>query len=315
MEKFIRRNDYSQKVLEEVRELLDEGILMIPNKDCFKGYENGLVLISKLTEKTLNIIGDDKQSIKSYQNNHLRKGDGLYEMLDEYLTKRVNHRMFFENNREKIRSVVRMGMPSDRERASSQIISLTNMSFDDDKYSVCGWEVAFPRKYIAIPKGTSLSELKKPEIDLVLVNPSKKEMILVEYKCNGDSMTGSNQNIAQHCIDYLQILYSNNMNEVRNEMMKAFNVYRRIKGKSEISENEFKEYKVKIGFLLIDEIYIDGKLDSGISENDYKKAIRLLDDNCQYLGDNVVYIRKRTIEEIDFNTWQIVRDSELRLTD
>lgn len=314
MGKFKRKNNYSNETIKEVKELIDAGILMIPGSNEFKGYEKGLVIISKLTDSVLNIIGDEK-SIINYQERYLSKGDGLYEILEDLKKGPKDKKIFFNDNKEKLREIVQKGMSNDRERLTSQIISLNNMSFDDDKYSVCGWEVSFPQNYLILPKKDSTDKLKKPEIDIIVVNPDRKEMILVEYKCKGDSMIKGDQNIAQHCIDYMQILYSNNMSEIRDEMLKAYNVYRKAYGKSEIDCKDFSSYKVKVGFLLVDEIYVDGVLDSGISESDYEDAVELLNDSCQYLGDNIVYIRKKTIEEVDFKNWEKIRDSGLKLTE
>ena len=50
MGKFKRKNNYSNETIKEVKELLDAGILMIPGPDEFKGYEKGLVIISRLTD-------------------------------------------------------------------------------------------------------------------------------------------------------------------------------------------------------------------------------------------------------------------------
>lgn len=40
---------------------------------------------------------------------------------------------------------------------------------------------------------------------------------------------------------------------------------------------------------------------SEISEDDYKKWMELLNSNCQYMADNLVYIRARKLEEVKFD--------------
>ncbi len=311
---FKRKKNYPESVLREANCLMEAGLLVIPNKDCFKVYCKGLVIIEKLTKQCFNIIG--KKSIKSYKKNHTQEGDGLYELLEDInkQTTREEHKKLFFDNIEKFIEIVNRGMPADKERMSSQKIAINNMTFADDKFSVCGWETAIGEGDILVPKEDNENELKKPEIDLVVVNPSKREMILVEYKCNGDSMIGTSQNIAQHGIDYMQVLYSNHMSEIRNQLLNAYNVYRKMKDMPELSEDTYKEYKVKVGFLFVDKIINDDVVISEITEDEYSIGMELLNENCQYLGDNVVYIRAKTLEKVNFDEWKVVRDSGLKVT-
>lgn len=311
---FSRKNDYSQKVLRDALRLMEAGVLVVPNKNCIKAYSKGLVLIDKLTERSFGIIG--KESIKSYKENHTQMGDGLYEAL-EYISRKLSReekRNYFFDNIQMFIEIVSRGMPADKERMTSQKIAMDNMTFDEDKYSVCGWETALGEMDIRVPRHDNEKKYKKPEIDLVMVNPSKREMILVEYKCKGESMIGASQNIAQHGIDYMQILYSNHMAEIRDELLNAYNVYRKMKDMPELPKDTYIEYKVKVGFLFVDKIYENGDVVSEISEDDYKKGMDLLNSNCQYLGDNIVYIRARKLEDINFDEWKIVRGSGLEVT-
>lgn len=311
---FKRKNDYSDNVLKDALHLMEAGVLVVPNKNCIKAYSKGLVLIDKLTERSFGIIGNE--SIKSYKEKHTQEGDGLYELLEYICGKRSRKekRNCFFDNIDKFVEIVSRGMPADKERMTSQKIAMDNMTFEDDKFSVCGWETTLGEKDIRVPKADDEKKYKKPEIDLVLVNPSKREMILVEYKCKGDSMIGASQNIAQHGIDYMQILYSNHMAEIRDELLNSYNVYRKIKSMPELPQSTYEEYKVKVGFLLVDEIYENDKVVSKISENDYKKGMELLNNNCQYLGDNLVYIRARRLEDVNLDEWKVVRDSNLVVT-
>ena len=58
----------------------------------------------------------------------------------------------------------------------------------------------------------------------------------------------------------------------------------------------------------------EGKIVSEITEKDYETGMKLINNNCQYLGDNLVYIRAKTIDEVKFDEWKIVRDSGLKVT-
>lgn len=311
---FSRKNDYSEVVLKDALRLMEAGVLVVPNKNCIKGYSKGLVLIDKLTERSFGIIG--KESINSYKEKHTQKGDGLYEAL-EYVSGEISReekKNYFFDNIEKFIEIVSRGMPADKERMTSQRIAMDNMTFDEDKYSVCGWETALGEMDIRVPRLDDEKKYKKPEIDLVMVNPQKREMILVEYKCKGESMVGTSQNIAQHGIDYMQILYSNHMSDIRDELLNSYNVYRKIKNMPELPKDTYNEYKVKIGFLFVDKIYENGVVVSKISEDDYKKGMELLNSNCQYIADNLVYIRARKLEEVKFDDWKVVRDSDFVVT-
>lgn len=258
-------------------------------KDALRLMEAGILVVP------------NKNCIKAYS-----KGLVLIDKLTE--------RNYFFDDIEKFIEIQSRGTSADKERMTSQKIAMDNMTFDEDKYSVCGWKTALGEMDIRVPRLDDEKKYKKPEIDFVLVNPSKREMILVEYKCKGESMIGKKQNIAQHGIDYMQIMYSNHMSEIRDELLNAYNVYRKMKNMPELPKDTYKEYKIKMGFLFVDKIYENGVVVSEISENDYKKGMELLNSNCQYLGDNLVYIRARKLEDVRFDNWKTVRDSDLVVT-
>ena len=71
---------------------------------------------------------------------------------------------------------------------------------------------------------------------------------------------------------------------------------------------------IKVGFLFVDKIFDEEVLISEITEADYKQGMEILNKNCQYMGDNIVYIRAKTLEKVKFDNWKILRDSELRPT-
>lgn len=129
---FRRKNDYKDDVIAWIKSLKKaRGYSFIPNTDCIKSYYKGLVLYEKITDRCKNLV---------------RRCSGM--PLDEAI------------------KVVGEGMPRDKERRTQQIIALNNMTFDKDRYSVCGFETTVSQKDVEISK--------KPEMDLVVINPSKK---------------------------------------------------------------------------------------------------------------------------------------------
>lgn len=101
---------------------------------------------------------------------------------------------------------------------------------------------------------------------------------------------------------------------LNSSLISPYNVYRKIKNMPELPKDTYNEYKVKIGFLFVDKIYENGVVVSKISEDDYKKGMELLNSNCQYIADNLVYIRARKLEEVKFDDWKVVRDSDFVVT-
>ena len=165
---FKRKNNYQDKVIDWIKSKRQShnGILFIPNEGCIKGYYKGLVLFEKITDRCQNLV-------KRCSNMNL----------DEAV------------------SEVGCGMPRDRERRTQQIIALNNMSFDNSRYSVCGFETTVSQNDVQIP-----DKKGNPEMDLIVINPSKKKMLLVEYKCKGASMLKGKQNIKCHYKDYKKYL-------------------------------------------------------------------------------------------------------------
>ena len=333
MAAFKRKDNYNDDFLKKANELLEAGILIVPNKDCLKGYYNGLVLINRLAERSFNLIGDEK-AINNYINkDEIKKNDKLKNLLSGYKSIRNNKEFDFEKkitsfkkNIEEWFEILNYGMPRDQERKTSQIIALNNMTFEDDKYSVCGWETTIGKE----DSGTDT----KPEIDLVVVNPSKKEMILVEYKCQKKSMLGQKQNIFAHWEDYMKICESNNMPEIKKQLLKAFNVYRRMKKLMPIPEEVFEEFQVKVGFLFVDRTYDNnGKLVSFITDKDYDEGMRLFKSRLlpttkkmqlknirrpfkvkfsMFDLKKTLYIRAKTADNLILDNWKKVEDGFFR---
>ena len=145
-------------------------------------------------------------------------------------------------------------MPNDKERASQQVIALNNIREDissmDNSYFVCGFEAAIPEDYFK-----NKEDISKPEIDLIAVNIEKKEILLIEHKCQYGALLGKGKNIAKHCEDYLTILDDETLcNDIKTQMPNVYGLMRKIymDGKNEESELEleFKEFEIKIAFLI-----------------------------------------------------------------
>ena len=318
MTTFRRKDNYNDDFLKKANDFLEDGILIVPNKDCLKGYYNGLVLINRLAERSFNLIGDEKAINNYIDKDEIKKNDKLKNLLSDYKSIRNNKDFVFEKkitsfkkNIDEWFEILNYGMPSDQERKTSQIIALNNMTFEDDKYSVCGWETT-------IGKNDSGADVK-PEIDLVLVNPSKKEMILVEYKCQKKTMLGQKQNIYAHWKNYMQICESKNMPEIKNQLLRAFNVYRRMKKLAPIPEGEFEEFQVKVGFLFVDRTYDNnGKLVSFITDKDYYEGMRLLRSELRSIRSKysesdlkeTLYIRAKTTDNLILDNWKKIADNE-----
>ena len=310
MAKFQRRDNYEDDFLKKVNAFLKAGILVVPNKDCLKGYFNGLVLIDRLTERSFNLIGSENAINNYILKEEINKNDRLKAILADYRDNIKNKDYdtklrFFDETKNDWFEILKYGMQRDKERKSSQKIALSNMTFEDENYSVCGWETTI---------GKDDSNLnKKPEIDLVVVNPSQKEMILVEYKCKKESMLGEKQDIFNHWEEYMQICKSANKDEpeIKNQLLKAFNVYRRIKELPPIPEKDFGSFKVKVGFLFVDQTFDDkGTIVSSISEADYKKGRKRLTEKLSVSNHSLsdlsktLYIRVRTANNLELNSWK-----------
>ena len=113
MADFRRKDDYNDKTIKRIKDISEKhnDILFVPNKDCVKGYYNGLVVFEKITDRCENLV---KRSPYADWDKHQ----------DEILHE------------------IEKGMPRDRERKTQQIIAQNNMTFAENDYSVCGFETA-----------------------------------------------------------------------------------------------------------------------------------------------------------------------------
>lgn len=324
-----RKDDYNIGTIEWACELIDDGeVLVIPNEDCIKAYYNGLTLVS-MTDSSFKLFGkNDKNSANNYKekNKDIKK---ISSMIDKYIEVINGEKgslkdaawKFYTDNKDAIKKIVNTGMPRDKERRSSQNIALQNMSFDNDKYSVCGWEATIPSNDAKIEVEVFDGEkrkikLKTPEIDLVVVNPSKKEMILVEYKCKGSTMLKGNQNIVNHCKDYMKVKNCDKIGEIRDEMLKAYNLLTCLKktDSKKIEKEDFDKYTVKVGFLFVDKIKNENnELECEITDSEYSEAIKMLKRDCNEYYDELVYIREKEVKDVTLNNWKSISGLESEL--
>ena len=275
---FKRKNNYQDKVIGWIKSKLQShnDILFIPNEECIKGYYKGLVLFEKITDRCQNLV---KRCSKM----------NLDEAVNE----------------------VGCGMPRDRERRTQQIIALNNMSFDNSRYSVCGFETTVSQNDVQIP-----GKKGNPEMDLVVINPSGKKMLLVEYKCKGASMLKGRQNIKYHYKDYKKILDSAVISTIKSEMIKSYKLLCRIHDKR-IKDEDFNpdDYEVQIAFLFVDRV-LDryGNIESEITFNDYKDAMKIFNQLPPDELEKVLYIRCETTDEVILDNWKPVANSGLKKT-
>ena len=310
MVKFQRKDNYTDKILKKANEYLKAGILIVPNKDCLKGYYNGLVIIDRLTDRSFNFI-ESEETIS----NLIRKVDDKYKPTLIDYSDSVKHQdndtkiSFFDKTKNDWFDI--LCLPRDRERRTLQIIALNNMTFDDSRYSVCGFETTVSQKDVQVP-----GKKGNPKIDLVVINPSKKKMLLVEYKCKGPSMLKGRQNIKCNYIDYKKILDSDAFCTIKSEMLKSYKLLCRIRGKK-IKDEDFNpdDYEVQIAFLFVDRVLDKyGNLESEITFDDYKDAMKIFKQLPSDELEKVLYIRCETADEVILDNWKPIANSGLKKT-
>jgi len=276
---FVRKMDYMDSTIKTVRDIISGGdFLAVPNKDSIIVYCNGVV------------FGNIENDEFKFSGN----------VADE-------HRNFseFAKNRKNIIGSYKSKMSKEKERKSSQIIALNNMSFDDDRYSVCGWECTINSTDIALGG-------KAPEIDMVAVCPKKKEIILIEYKCKGSSMLDTKNGIDGHYSDYKVIIKEPEFVEhLKTELLKSFDVAKRIYSDKPSAEYDPSDFVIKIGFLFADNVTVNNE-NSSISDDDYAKAYDIL--KKAGLDKETVYIRAANDRSVRLDNWKTVDGSGLAVT-
>lgn len=275
---FRRKDDYSEKVLALIKELLKEheDLLFIPNKGEIKCYYRGITVIERLTDSTI------KLSKASGFSNDI-KGKGSWEEKADYLTGIIKC----------IKKNMVNKMPRDVERKSSQRIALKNVSYKPNEYSICGWECTIPKKDI---NGLGKND-KTPEVDMVMICPEKRIILYTEYKCRGSSLLKGNQNIEGHFEDYTRIVKSKHCKDFNRELLKAYNLMSYIYGgKTTIPDKDFEKYKAKVAFLFVDKVVLSETQRAKITESDYSKAMCMIKEKKGI--DEVEYMKATSDENL-----------------
>ena len=309
---FKRKDNYTDALLKKANEYLKAGILIVPNKDCLKGYYNGLVLIDRLTDRSFNFT-ESKETIS----NLIRKVDDKYKPTLIDYSDNVKHQdydtkiSFFDKTKNDWFDILKYGIPKDKKRRTQQVIALNNMTFDDSRYSVCGFETTVSQNDVQIP-----GKKGNPKIDLVVINPSKKKMLLVEYKCKGASMLKGKQNIEINYKDYKKILDSDAICTIKAEMLKSYKLLCRIRG-IKIKDEDFNpdDYEVQIAFLFVDRVHDKYcNIESEITFDDYKDAMKIFKQLPSDELGKVLYIRCETADEVILDNWKPIANSGLKKT-
>lgn len=132
-------------------------------------------------------------------------------------------------------------------------------------------------------------------------------------------MLGQKQNIFAHWKDYMQICESKNMPEIKKQILRAFNVYRRMKKLEPIPEEVFEEFQIKVGFLFVDRTYDNnGELVSFITDKDYYEGMRLLRSKLHSIESQfsesdlkeTLYIRAKNTDNLILDNWKKIADNE-----
>ena len=295
---FCRKSNYGDNFKREIQKLMKEcpEVLFMPNDKCFKAYYKGVTLVQNLTEQSFSING--------YSSDIVGRDKASQEK------RREENKKYFLNSFDILVKDYIAKMPKDRERRTSQVISLNNMSYDPTTFSVCGWETTISTNDVKID-----GKKGGPEIDIVLLNPTAKRIIFVEYKCVGETMLKGNQNIEAHYRDYNCLIQSDAISQIKQEMIKAYKVLYDIKHLDDESSFEIdmeqEHYSVEIGFLFVDQGTIDGR-EAEIIDDDYNNAVRIfktiIDD------EKLLYIRSNSYNDLKLSEWKRTKDSNLKHT-
>ena len=295
MEKdFFRKDDYSEEKLQNVRDLEEEfdgKLVSIPNIDGIYCYYNGLRFISI---KAKSIDPFSKSKSKDHKKRDKRNVIRQEILSENTIEGRIKK---YKDNKAAIEWVMEHSMSQDAERYSEQVIAKRNMSFDDNAYSICGMETTISVQ--------SNGKRKNAEVDMVIINPVKKKIYLVEYKCGKKSTFVNKQNIEAHCRDYGEILAKTDEINLVKQMIKSCNVMRKIQNKQLLSLDDIDKYEINILFLLTkqpcDEV---NKPIDNLTDQDIKKARERVLRTAQENGINKTkiwfYCTERP-ENVDFN--------------
>lgn len=208
---FSRKVDYNSEMIEKVKTLIKASndiecpILAIPGVDCIYCYYAGYSFV-EISDRVKFVLG---KGYEQYFDDET--WEAMHKNYDEFL---FNSDENWKNLRTVLKGVER-SQPRDYERHTQHEIAIRNIKYDNNSYSVCGFETAIPEHYF--------NKEKKPEADLVVICPAEHRIVLVEFKCRISSLSGR-CGVVKHCTDYVDIV--NKCEEINfiSEMVKAFNL-------------------------------------------------------------------------------------------
>ena len=129
-------------------------------------------------------------------------------------------------------------------------------------------------------------------------------------------MLKGKQNIKCNYIDYKKILDSDAICTIKAEMLKSYKLLCRIRGKK-IKDEDFNpdDYEVQIAFLFVDRVLDkDGNIESEITFDDYKDAMKIFNKLPSDELEKVLYIRCETADKVILDNWKPVANSGLKRT-
>lgn len=332
-ESFFIKDDYDADRIKEVQDLLQAGeeiakednkkslLLPVPRNDGIDIWHEGFAFTS-IHPRSFKMIGKDyfphflsivcKKDEYEHIQEEIEKGcEGKLKKQKVALKAEIfaseaklrigEYKKFLYDdgvvNKENLRlmqKTIERGMPEDKERKSQHRIMQQHQSYGWDKYSICGTEVTIPKKYI---------NDKPSEIDLVAFNPSKGKILLIEYKCDNKTLLQGDQNVEGHYKDYTNILKAIDEGKLKfqQEVLKAWNVMRRIKG---LKPEDYDLQKIKVEILfLITNVPIDMENwnpNKAITDEDYENARQMVEactHNPQY-KDRIWWQRESTPDTV-----------------
>lgn len=222
MAKFVRRANCSDEVIADTRTLLQASlelgkpILAIPNESSIICYRGCMPFVTIYEDRWVRFSDSYKKRFP--------KGYSFEKIYKDYRSFLLNPEDAWKNL-SIVLDAVWQGMPTDVEKHTQHIIACNHQSFDDCAFSVCGVETCIPSEFML--------NGHKPEIDFVAFCPNRREMLLIEYKCKYSSLYPSKgSGIREHWIDYTEITRNADRIGLVSEMMNAYNLLRKIKGKN-----------------------------------------------------------------------------------
>lgn len=205
----------------------------------------------------------------------------------------------YTTHKDEILYAIGKGLSRDKERCSEQYIAQHAMcDFKNDGYVICGMETCIPNI--------------SGEIDMVAINPKKKKILLIEYKCQYGALITSKANIKKHYEDYNNILEliknEDKSNNFITGILNAYEVMCKLYN-APCCRNKLKadDFSVEIVFLITNCPYHEKNNRKGnLGKSSYKRAQELLKDVPG--ANNAYYITFDKPEDIDKIPDDIISD-------